>query len=221
MMARMEERFKAYIDLGPKPPQQQQPQAPPRPDQDIFGAVDHVMKTVNGIQTEIGGYKEKIAAEERAKQLKDWGGRHEAEFIKEAPDYYQALNHLREARHRELAAMGLSPEAGHAQVLNEENQLLTHAARMQKNPAQLAYEIAKTRGYVKKDAPPPAEDLAKKLERVEAGQRQSGSLSDLGGGVGTPGEITLEMLTKMPDHEFLAFKAKNPAKFRRLKGAEH
>ncbi len=218
MNARMEERFKMYVD-GTRPAPAA-PKPPPRPDEDIFGAVTHVTEAVSGINKKITDYEQRLAIEDRAKQLKEWAASHESTFISQNPDYYDALNHLRNARHRELAALGMTEEAGKAQVLAEENQLMAHAAQQRRNPAELAYAIAKTRGYTKKEAPAPA-NPGKQLDTVEAGQRISGSMSGVGGKAGNSGDVTLADLVKMSDDDFEAFRARNPAKYRRLKGAEH
>lgn len=213
--ARMEERFRAYQDaMRPKP---QAPKPPPSPDQDIFGAVKHLANEQRRTTEEINTYKRQITAENQMRQLSQWGAGVEAEFRKKTPDYDAALAHLRQARARELAVWkDMTPERITAQLIAEERELLIRAAQSRVNPAELAYQSAQARGY-QKTTPAPAAS-APRLDVIEAGQRQSGTLSSVGGGGVTP-DMTLEDLVRMPEKEFGAWIAKNPAKFRRLKGA--
>jgi|SRR5215472_3315 len=223
--ARMEERFRAFRDAFTS--QQQAPQAPPSPDQDIFGAVRHMQAEQRQTRAEIDNYKRQIQAEDQIRQLRQWGANNEATYVRDNPDYYTALNHLRQARIRDLQVLGMQPAAISQQLQNEEDQLLARAAAERRNPAQWAHELAKARGYTKAAPaaqradgrlPPPTVDL----NRIEAGQRQSGSLSNVGGGAGRDlGDIEIEDLLKMDDREFGAFIEKYPGRFRRLKGAAH
>ena len=228
--ARMEERFRAFRDAVTPLRQQQQPQAPPDPNRDIFGAVAHVQAEQRQTRAEIENYKRQIQAEDQLKQLRQWGSDAEATYMRDNPDYYQALNHLRQARANELRVWGMSPSAIGQQLQHEENQLLARAAAERRNPAEMAHELAKQRGYVK--AAPRQEQGQQQgngttrqevdLNRIEAGQQQSGSLSNMGGGTGRDlGDIEITDLLKMNDQEFGAFIQKYPARFRRLKGAAH
>lgn len=216
MQARMEERFKAFLDRGPQQPQQ--PQRPPRADQDIFATVNYLQQELGRRGQEIDGYKERMASEERAKQIQNWADGAQNEFSKANPDYYEALEFTRQGRARELVALGFTGTTVRDQINAEERGLMSRAMQLKKNPAVMAYEMAVARGY-KKAAP--AANPAAHLERVEAGQKQSGSMSNVGGKAAPTGEVTLADLVKMTDMDFLAFKAKHPAKYRRLKGAEH
>ena len=223
--ARMEERFRAFRDA--MAPREQAPQAPPDPNRDIFGAVQHMQAEQRQTRAEIDNYKRQIQAEDQLKQLKQWGADAEAAYVRANPDYYTALNHLRQTRARELQVWGMTPSAIGAQLVHEENQLLARAAAERRNPAEMAHALAKQRGYSqqpqapKPGAPPPGSSEVD-LNRIAAGQRQAGSLSDVGGGSGRDtGDIEIEDLLKMNDKEFGAFIEKYPARFRRLKGAAH
>src|SRR5215475_11217134 len=226
--ARMEERFRAFRDAVT--PRQQQPQGPPDANRDIFGAVNHLQQENRRTREEIENYKRQIQAEDNLKQLKQWGADAEIAYAQRVPDYYEALNHLRRARANELQVWGMSPSAIGQQLVHEENQLLARAAAERRNPAEMAHQLARQRGYMPK-APaggqpqPPTNGTSRQevdLNRIEAGQRQSGSLSQISGNQGRDvGEIEIEDLLKMSDQEFGAFIEKHPARFRRLKGAAH
>ena len=224
--ARMEERFRAFRDAVA--PRQQQPQAPPEVDRDIFGAVKHMQQEQQRTRGEIENYKRQIQQEDYMKQLKQWGSDAEAAFVRQNPDYYEALTTLRQARAKELQVWGMSPSAIGQQLSHEENQLLARAAAERRNPAEMAYSLAIQRGHRKGAAPAQQPtSLAGRhevdLNRVEAGQRQSSSLSNVGGGAGgrDVGDVEITDLLKMNDREFGAWIEKHPGRFRQLKGGAH
>jgi hypothetical protein len=215
MQARMEERFRAWQDQAT--PRPTPPRAPPKPDEDIFGAVNHLMREQQRTTGEINNYKQQIAAEQQMQQLGRWAAQAEATFKQTAPDYDDALRHLRESRTNELkTTWGMNDTAVSQQLLTEERQLLVRAAQQQRNPAELAYAIAKQRGYRGKAAD--TGNLSKQMDIIEAGQQASKTLSSVGGKASGGVEVKLEDLVRMSDAEFAAFKAKYPARYRRLKG---
>lgn len=214
--ARWDERFRMAM------PKQGAPQPPPKPDEDIFGAVNYQGQAINHIAQKINQYEQQIAAQGQMKQLADWAQSQEAEFKKENADYDNALKHLRETRANELRSVwGLNDAAVNNALIDEERQILMAAARMGRNPAELAYNSAKQRGYQKGAAKASsAEEMSTKLNTIEEGQKASKSLSNVGGKAGG-GEVSMEQVLKMPDDEFGAWKTKNYAKWRRMKGAEY
>lgn len=212
---RMEERIRMWQQQ--QQPRPQQPQPPPNPDQDIFGAVNHVMRTQQQMAQELNATRQQQAQREALTQLEQWGGHQQNEFAKQTPDYMQALNYLRQSRGNELQAFGLNPQETAAQLLQEERQLLSFAAQQRRNPAEMAYAFAQQRGY-RKGAGGNAGNPSQQLDRINAGQQAARSLSGVGGNAGGGAPVGVEELLKMPMSEFAAYKAKNPAKFRRLKG---
>jgi hypothetical protein len=226
--ARMEERFRAFRDaMTPR----QQPQQAPDPDRDIFGTVKHMQAEQRQTRAEIENYKRQIQYEDQMRALRQWGSDAEAAYVRQNPDYYTALNHLRQARARELQVWGMQPSAIGQQLQHEENQLLARAAAERRNPAEMAHALARQRGYVA-GAPPqrPAASGSTPanpqpyvdLNRIEAGQKQAASLSNVGGGTGRDtGDIEINDVLKMSDKEFETYINKHPAHFRRLKGAAH
>jgi len=213
--ARMEERIRMWQQQ--QQPRAQQPQQPPNPDQDIFGAVNHVMRTQQQMAQELNASRQQQAQREALTQLEQWGGHQQNEFAKQTPDYFEALQHLRQSRGNELQAFGLNPQQTAAQLLQEERQLLSFAAQQRRNPAEMAYAFAQQRGY-RKGAGNGQNNPAQQLDRINAGQQAARSLSGVGGNAGGGAPVGVEELLKMPMSEFAAYKAKNPAKFRRLKG---
>lgn len=76
----------------------------------------------------------------------------EAAFVKEAPDYYDALSHVREVRANQLKllAPGITDEQIVAQIRQEETGMAMQLARAGRNPIQTVYELARAYGYQKK-----------------------------------------------------------------------
>src|SRR5215813_9712887 len=221
--ARMEERFKAWQDATRPPVRRQQPRPPPSPDTDIFGAVKHLANQQARTSAEINNYKRQLAAQDQVAQLQRFGNEGEVEFKKATPDYDQALAHLRQARKAELAAWGMNEAQANFQLNNEELQLIARAAQLRRNPAEMAYTLAKQRGFAATPgtATNAPTTIAQQLDVIEQGQQAARSMSNVGGRANTGGEMTLADLVRLPDAEFFAFKNKNPAKYRRLKGADH
>lgn len=210
-------RMAARLDAIMRP--QQAPKPPPSPDEDIFGAAKHANQRIERLEQDARARAQYAQQQQAVNQLLNWGGQQQAEFKKDTPDYDAALAHLRAARASELSALGYTdPEIG--QALNQEEiALVSLAHKRNANPAELAYKMAKARGYVKKaEAQATEKDMAKQLDRIEAGMAASKSLSNVGGSAGG-GELSAMDILKMPEDEFDAWKRKNPAKYRRALGS--
>lgn len=212
LRARMEERWRILQEANR--PQQQQ-SAPPEPDTDIFGAVKHDRQVIQSVTNKLSQWENQQRQQAQMAQLNNWAAAQEKAFKQDKPDYDGALEYLRQSRLEEMKDAGLDGQQAVAALQMEELQLIVQSARQQKNPAELAYSIAKRRGF---QAPKPQEDLSKKLDVIEAGQQQSKSLSGVGGKAGG-GEPSLADIAKMSDDDFEAWKTKNPAKWRRARGA--
>lgn len=80
----------------------------------------------------------------------------EQQFVAQNPDYYDSLKHLRELRFQELAILnpGVEPQQIIDAIKREEVQLAWQHIAAGRDPHALAYQLAKTRGYTKKEAPP-------------------------------------------------------------------
>lgn len=76
----------------------------------------------------------------------------EAAFVKETPDYFEALDYLRQRRADQL--LFFNPDITQEQIarviVNEEMNLARQLAQMGRNPISSAYELAKRNGYQKK-----------------------------------------------------------------------
>jgi len=131
-----------------------------------------------------------------------------AEFEKDHPDYSQAFQFLMDERAKEYHAIGITtPQEQQMEFDREAIALSANAMQRGKNPGEVVYELAKTRGYTKIEALDGAEDpIAKKtleesMDRIEKGTKASTSLT--GGSGGKPeGSLTLADIDKMDEKEF-------------------
>lgn len=115
----------------------------------------------------------------------------ESSFVTQQPDYHHALDHVRNVRFAELSALHPDvPEADlRAFMGQEEIQLAANILRSGRNPAQVAYALAKARGYAPKPPPErkpaPAEKVAELLPKVPEPVKLAPDLT-LGTGMGSP-----------------------------------
>jgi hypothetical protein len=106
----------------------------------------------------------------------------EAMFVAQTPDYHDALTHIRQVRARQLQVFdpNITQEQIRDTIIREEMGLAKQLAMQGRNPAQVAYEIAKAQGYTPKQAQQ-ASALAAELPKV-AGPKQLPPDQTLGSG---------------------------------------
>lgn len=195
-----------------------QPHAPPPPDPaaDPIGHTQHeVVQTrqeVQALRQQMAWQQQAQAAQAaQANQVQRFAhavNSSEAEYIARTPDYYDALNHLRHRKVAEYVAAGLDEQSAVARLQQDAVALAAASLQRGENPAERAYEIAKTFGYQ-----PKVRTDAQKLEMQAQGQRAS-TPSGAGGGAGT--KVSLDALAKMKGSDFLAATAGE--KWKRLVG---
>lgn len=166
LAAHLEERkaLKAELDAmkrelealknPPKPPA-------PEPDytQDPKGYTDHRVKAaleqLEGTNQRIESLQQ--TAQQAAQQTEQLQfTRHleaaEAAFVKENPDYYDALSHVRQIRAQQLKLLApdITEEQIARQIGQEEIQLAMQLAGTNRNPVAMVYQLAQAYGYQKK-----------------------------------------------------------------------
>lgn len=214
-LANFEGRF-AVIDKlnGGQQQQTEQAAGDPSPEDDIFGAVNAIKQKLEATEAE------KKAATEHATFVNSYKADAQ-KFIATAPDYMEAYNHLLSSRAAELQAIGYEGEELGRALQADEIAIAQMATSKGKSPAEMLYNLAKLRGYTKKEAAAAAAAAApsgaEKLEAIERGQAANKSLSNTGGNAGDQ-DMTAERLMSMPMDEFEAWCDKNPAKARRIMG---
>lgn len=210
--AKFRERFSIIEKLQGK----DEPKGAPKPEEDIFGAFEHLSKNLETVQKQLADGE---AAKKHETQLNELVShyRHDAAKFETAnPDFKAAYNHLLQSRARELQALGYDTPAELQKALqNEEMSIAMMAFEKGKSPAQVIYDLAKERGYKKADA---KADGEAKLDAIERGAGLNKSLSSTSGASGDD-EMTAERLLAMPNDEFEAWCEKYPQKAKRLMAA--
>lgn len=124
---------------------------------------------------------------------------HEVQFAQAAPDYMDAVTFLRNQRAAELVADGADEQAAVMKAAEELRNLALERAHRGQNAAEVAYKLAKARGYAPKAAAP-AQPTGQQV--IQNQQRVSAASKTLGGGGAPSGKLTLEALASMSDDEF-------------------
>jgi hypothetical protein len=173
----------------------EQPKAPTI-DEDPVGGIKRTAVTVEQLQ-------QRINRDDEQRRFASAVGTKVSEFRAATPDYDAAYQHLIQSRTEELALI-YGPEQARQFVGQEEFNIALAAMQQGKNPAEVAYALAKQRGYARaeqKPAEPAKPTEAEKLEVIERGQASATSLA-AAGGAPAGGPLTLDMIAKMSDDEF-------------------
>ncbi len=199
-MARMEQSFAAIQQRIQQPQDQLQQQQQIDPEQDPVGFLkqlqeqqQHQAQLQQQRQMQEQQMQERIQAVHRLGQnVSDY----EQDFSTRQPDYYQAADHLMNARAQQLQSFGVTdPDEIVGQIRAEIAQLTSNALQRGINPAQAAYDMAKSMGYQREQ--PQAQQ---RLDMARAGQRASKTMS--GGGRGAGGPMSLADIADLEGAEF-------------------
>jgi hypothetical protein len=187
----------------------------PTVETNIFGVVRNQAETLAQLQQRLQADDDQKKAAGERNNLVTAYRMDAAQFEANNPDFKAAYNHLLNSRATELAAMGYDdPMQLHQALTNDEMSIAQMALGNKKSAAEIIYNLAQQRGY--KKAAPGAKG-ADKIDTINRGQQANKSLANTGGSAGD-GDMTGEMLLKMPMDEFEAWCTKNPAKAKRLMG---
>lgn len=191
----------------------------PALDQDPVG---HLSAKLQGTEKTLAEMQAARQREEQAQQIRGQAeqisqraGALESEFKAKTPDYDAAMDYLRGQRMKELSAIyGEGAPQVQQALQNDIHMLAISAISLNRNPAEVAYNLAVARGYTAKQPdPPPVEHAAAALARVAAGQERG---KGIGGAPGAPaGKPALETALKMGDKQFASL---DDDEFRRLAG---
>lgn len=182
-----------------------QPEALPAADDPA--AVEHLRQRLGQIesqQSQIIQQRQFDAADQaEIQQLQSVMATSEASFRAEKPDYDAAIMHVVQARAQELALYGLKPHEIQQAIAEEATDIARSAVSQGRNPAELGYQIALSRGYRPESAqavPQQQGGAAATLAAIQAAQAASKSLGQ--GGGATPQAINAEAIRQMTDDEF-------------------
>lgn len=147
-------------------------------------------------------------ANHEIQQLGSFMAESEAQYRETRPDYDKAIEHVILMRANELALYGLSRPQIQQTISEEATEIVRAAVQQGKDPAELGYQIALSRGYR------PAEGAAEPAKpnggggaqaTIDAIARAKGANKSLGGGGGSaPKNLTAEAVAAMSGEEFEA-----------------
>jgi hypothetical protein len=208
MQARLEEMETRFADFQRRTQEylQQQVQPQPEPEPPPFEAdpLEHLRQQQERLNQTLAMTQRQLAERELAqRQAAQWHamreGVNQAEqaFVKSKPDYYDAVNFLRDQRTAQYQQAGV-PEAQIPALLQRDAVTLAQtAASLGRSPAQFAYETALGLNY-RAPAPAPAAE--------EVAQKAAAAPKSLGGtaGRGDAARPDLSDISRMSDKEFNA-----------------
>lgn len=154
----------------------------------------------------------------------------EAEFKEDTPDYDDAAAFLKKSVIDELSAEGLEGDDLAKAAWSKLSGIAKGAQDRGRNPAETAYNLAKLRGFKGGKTAEKTTDkiddkiaatqadidkAAEKIQTLKQGQQAGRSLSSVGGGNGTGGQVTLASAAKKSGKELLADYAKLKAQAKR------
>lgn len=148
------DRLKAELAALKNPPAKVDPPAEPDFAENPKGYVDQkfqsALEKLENAQKTTQQTAEQVAEQRFMAHL----GETERQFVASTPDYIDALGHLRQIRATEL--LTLNPDLTQGQVIDiirrEELTLAANLVRSNRNPHEVAYTLAKARGYTPKAA---------------------------------------------------------------------
>ena len=145
---------------------------------------------------------------QRQQAERSWGamreavGQSEAQFAQRQPDYWEAVNHLKQTRHQQLLSQGLSEQQAAMAIQQDAVAVASEAGRLGLSPAEYAYRIAIGAGYTPKQA-----QAARAAAAAQEAPRSLGGASGRAEGAAP----SLSDISRMSDKDF-------DAVFRKLMG---
>jgi chitodextrinase len=120
----------------------------------------------------------------------------EARYVKEAPDYFEALDHVRRTSMAGIKALGYDDQTAAALAQQEFVKFAHRVASQGGDVAEHVYQTALANGYQPKQAGASEQDKIASLKKGTAAAKSLGS----GGGV--TNKLSLAALAEMPADEF-------------------
>lgn len=202
MSRRMQELFQASQQSRQQPQQYRDPNADPDPVAALAHNQQLTVQQLAHLQQERQHQEQQRQHEEYQQRVISWAQSQADGFRKETPEFDDAYNHLRTVRVQELQAMGLPVEQIKRTLYNDEMWVYHHAAQAGKNPAEIAFNMAKAAGWKPKQQQQAADQ---KMDTLQKGTQAAKTLGNGGGDAGMP---TLEQIAAMSEDDFATLKAK-------------
>lgn len=223
--SKLEGRLQALLDMQrqPAPQESPKPQGIPKAEENIFGWAEGIQKKLEQIEGGVGQFQQQNEQQRVVSTLRNAYVADAERFTATAPDFQDAYKHLIAGRDQELQMLGESdPQRRQALIEMEELQIVSMAVKANRSPAEIAYSLAKARGYQPKapdeqqqgNTPPrnPATGqftAAEQIQRTAAKQQAAKSLSAVNGGSGGAEITSVTDILALNDEEFSAFMAKS------------
>ena len=152
----------------------------PDPEKDPLGYLTYQIKQVGdqvqAMQQAQTQTQTETAQQTQMRQFVDAVNGQVNSFKGTVTDYDDAYKHLVDLRTRDYQMQGYSADEARGLVGQEELRIAASAMQQGKNPAQVAYELAKSHGYVPKAVKPAQTDTpASKLDSIKKGLETTGA----------------------------------------------
>lgn len=189
------------------------PEQPVTPESDIFGYARKTGESVAALQKRLDAQEAERQNQNARSHIVSAYRADAAQFEAQNPDFKAAYQHLLNARVQELTSLGYdNAQAMHQALMSDEMSIAYSALQRGRSPAEIIYNLAQQRGYNGG-----RNSAASRLDTIERGQFANKSLSNAGGFAGD-GDVSAEMLLRMPIEEFEAWCTKNPGRAKRIMG---
>lgn len=211
----MEARVQARLDALQQSvaPRQQVPSLEENPVAHLKYSIDQVRDVATQNQQSFAQWQ---AQQQQVQQVQAIASRvtaAESDFVARRPDYHDALGYYRSQRAKEIAVVsGVDEDVAMQQVARELVEGALHHAAAGRNPAEIAYRLAETRGY----KPKAQQATVSPAEKIETQQRGVAAARTVTSGGGTSGGLSAKALLEMSDEDFS--KATKGNKWRELMG---
>lgn len=147
-------------------------------------------------------------ANHEIQQLGSFMADSEAHYREQKPDYDDAINHVVQMRANELALYGLNRAQIQQTISEEATEIVRAAVQQGRDPAELGYQIALSRGYRPAEgeaAPAKTNGSGGAQATIDAIAKAKAQGKSLGGGGGSsPKNLTAETVAAMSGDEFEA-----------------
>lgn len=204
---------------------------------------DQQENRVKDLTAIVNGLQERQQQAQQVAEMRAWGQAQELAFMRQEPDYVDAMAHLKQSRHDELEAIGVIDPAERERIIN--NDVTSIAARARQEGANFAerlFKASQKRGFAKKvvpepvapapvaaapgipaldadiDEPPPA-PVMDRATRVAQGRENATTIGSLGSA--PPAKLSVAKIAEMSESQFAALVKRmegNPSALRDLMG---
>ena len=216
---------------------------PPDPEEDPIGAANYKIQQLEGQLRNVARTTAQQQAQNQEQEavlndIVQQSQNLQQQFVQSTPDYWDAFQHLIDTRTTELKTMGYDG-ANLTQIIDNEKGMIVNScierdargnmAGWKQNPAEVAYNLARQRGYVdaatrqaheqaQQQAAQEAQPVVREPVEVPGNQRMdmmnqgvqaARSASDLGS-TANRGVLTLDQIADMSDAQFEQFQRDNP-----------